>query len=147
MQSLQAIPREISYLSDRTIVIVINAIWNFNDFFSTITTPHKIHSSSYSMSYQEFFVYHGVTKRTVNNLTAACWSDGQKSRRNRLRTYRLWPLMWQCGYYSHSGLVLQTTGGFKGGASGPCSPRELGRQQLPGKVVWRFSRMQENLKY
>ena len=39
----------------------------FNDFFSTITTPRKIHSSSYSMSYQELFVYvhssdHGVTK-------------------------------------------------------------------------------------
>jgi len=51
----------------------------------------------------------GSQKRTVNNLTAACWSDGQKSRRNRLRTYGLWPLMWQCGYYSQSGLVLQTT--------------------------------------
>ena len=43
MQSLQANPREISYLSGRTTAIIIDAMFNFYEFFST-TIPHKFDS-------------------------------------------------------------------------------------------------------
>ena len=71
MQSIQAIPREISYLSDRIVAIIIDAILNFNEFFYNYR--HNIDSlaatawvirrfSSTSTGSQKAF----MSKRTVN---------------------------------------------------------------------------------
>ena len=44
MQSLQANPREISYLNGRTTAIIIDAILNFNDILLQLPPPPKTDS-------------------------------------------------------------------------------------------------------